>query len=246
MIYRLAAETDAPFPPVEEAERDPDGLLAVGGDLSIARLLNAYRKGIFPWYSEDSPILWWSPDPRTVLFPEKLKISRSLRKTINKQIFTASTDNDFHGVINACAGPRPEKNGESSGTWIMPEMIEAYLKLHQVGAAHSIEVMNRDGLLVGGLYGIALGRVFFGESMFSTQSDASKVALVYLVQLLKRAGVALIDCQMKTDHLLSLGAEEIDRRQFSSYLDTYITEEQPLLTPWSPTESSPLILDGKA
>jgi leucyl/phenylalanyl-tRNA--protein transferase len=203
-----------PFPDVESAEREPNGLLAVGGDLSVTRLLNAYRAGIFPWYSAGQPILWWSPDPRTLLFPEHLKISRSLRKTLAKRRFTATLDQAFGGVITACAAPR----ADGEGTWILPEMVRAYRRLHDQGFAHSVEVWA-DGELVGGLYGVALGRVFFGESMFSRRSDASKVALVHLCGKLQQWGYELIDCQLHSAHLESLGAEAIPRRSFRALLD---------------------------
>jgi len=204
---------DAPFPPVEMAETEPDGLLAVGGDLSPRRLLQAYRQGIFPWYSEGQPILWWSPDPRTVLFPERLKISRSLAKTLRNKPFRVTFDRAFEAVIDACAEPRDK----ASGTWITTEMKAAYIRLHQLGHAHSAEVWSQ-GRLVGGLYGIAIGRVFFGESMFTRIRDASKVAFVRLTRQLQAAGFTLIDCQVYSAHLLSLGAEEIDRHSFCQLL----------------------------
>ena len=211
---------DDPFPDVERAETEPNGLLALGGDLSVTRLINAYRQGIFPWYSDDQPILWWSPDPRTLLFPERLKVSRSLRKTLGKRLFAASVDKAFDAVIAACAAPRTE----DGGTWILPEMMLAYRRLHRLGFAHSVEVWA-DGELVGGLYGVALGRVYFGESMFSRRSDASKVALVYLCEKLSQWGYRLIDCQLYTEHLISLGAEEVPRRAFSALLRTACDEE---------------------
>lgn len=204
-----------PFPPVELALQEPDGLLAVGGGLEPVRLLNAYRHGIFPWYSEGQPILWWSPEPRTILLPEQLNISRSLRKTLRRQPFKITLDKDFCGVISGCAAPRRDE----AGTWITPEMKLAYLRLHDMGLAHSIEAWQ-DQKLVGGLYGVALGRVFFGESMFSRITDASKVAFVHLVQQLMRWGFELIDCQVYTHHLASLGAIEIPRREFIARLET--------------------------
>ncbi|NNM82310.1 MAG: leucyl/phenylalanyl-tRNA--protein transferase [Burkholderiales bacterium] len=203
-----------PFPPVSKALSYPDGLLAAGGDLSPQRLLSAYRMGIFPWFNAGDPILWWSPDPRLVLFPEDLKISRSLRKTLKKREFEIRVDTSFRKVMQACAAPRKD----AAGTWISEKMIEAYSILHEMGHAHSIESW-RDGELAGGLYGIALGSVFFGESMFSRQSDASKVAFVHLVLQLRRWGFRMIDCQVRTDHLVSLGATEIPRSQFSALLD---------------------------
>lgn len=202
-------QADAPFPDVGLAEREPNGLLAVGGDLSITRLLNAYRRGIFPWYSPGDPILWWSPDPRTVLRPNAVRISRSLRKTLRKGRFRVSLDRDFDAVIAACAAPRPG----SDGTWLVPEMIRAYQHLHRRGVAHSVEVWS-DGELAGGLYGVALGGVFFGESMFTRVTDASKVALVHLCRSLDAWGFRLIDCQVLTAHLLRMGAEEIARAEF--------------------------------
>lgn len=204
---------DLRFPPVELAS--PEGLLAVGGDLSSDRLLAAYRLGIFPWYSGDQPILWWSPDPRAVLFLDRLKISRSLRKTLRSERFRVTLDTAFGRIIRACAAPRP--GATEPGTWITEEMIRAYEKLHALGAAHSVETWF-DGRLVGGLYGVALGGAFFGESMFSRQNDASKVALTHLVQQLRRWDFALIDCQMPSSHLFSLGAENINRSTFNRLL----------------------------
>ncbi|MEJ1298850.1 MAG: leucyl/phenylalanyl-tRNA--protein transferase [Candidatus Sedimenticola sp. (ex Thyasira tokunagai)] len=206
----------APFPPVSQAEIEPDGLLAVGGDLSPERLLNAYQHGIFPWYSDDQPILWWSPDPRMVLFPEKIKISRSLRKSLRNRSFQVTFDHHFEEVIRACGEPR----GDGDGTWITEEMIGAYCQLNNLGYAHSVEVW-RDNLLVGGLYGVALGGVFFGESMFSRESDASKVALVHLVVQISQWGYRMIDCQIHSAHLGSLGAEEIPRSEFSDLLEKW-------------------------
>ena len=206
------------FPDVALALRDPDGLLAVGGDLSPARIVAAYRQGIFPWYSDGQPILWWSPDPRSVLFPEHLGISRSLRKTIKKKHFRITADGAFKRVIECCAAPR---KGES-GTWITTEMKQAYQYLHESGVAHSVECWEGDEL-VGGLYGIAIGRVFFGESMFSRRSDASKVAFVYLVEILRKWNFGLIDCQVATQHLTSLGAVTIPRIQFIRILDKLCT-----------------------
>ncbi len=206
-----------PFPAVEQAEKQPDGLLAVGGDLSPERLINAYRKGIFPWFSEDQPILWWSPDPRLVLFPENLHVSRSLRKKLRKGIFTATLDRAFDQVIRACAAPRRD----DTGTWILTPMMQAYNQLHHHHLAHSVEVWQ-DGELVGGLYGVSMGRVFFGESMFSRRSDASKVALVHLVERLSAWGYRVIDCQVQTEHLESMGAEEIPRSEFCQLLETWV------------------------
>jgi leucyl/phenylalanyl-tRNA---protein transferase len=202
------------FPDVSLALSDPNGLLAVGGNLGPACLLQAYRHGIFPWYEAGQPILWWSPDPRMVLFPSSLRVSRSLRKVIRQQRFRVSFDRAFEAVIRACSAPRDE---DHPGTWITEEMISAYIRLHDLGYAHSVETWQDDEL-VGGVYGIGLGRVFFGESMFHQRSDASKVALVHLVRRLEAWGCAVIDCQMETPHLASMGAETIDRREFTGLL----------------------------
>tara|TARA_R110002073_G_scaffold130695_4_gene277368 strand:- start:82 stop:777 length:696 start_codon:yes stop_codon:yes gene_type:complete len=201
------------FPPLETALVEPNGLLAMGGDLSPPRLLTAYCKGIFPWFNEGEPILWWSPDPRMVLFPSELKVSRSLKKTLKKRTYQIRTDNNFNQVMHACAAPRKGQ----SGTWIHPEMISAYTTLHEMGLAHSVETWI-DDKLVGGLYGIALGKVFFGESMFSCMPDASKIAFVHLVKQLEYWNFGLIDCQMNTAHLASFGAREIPRVEFSQKL----------------------------
>jgi leucyl/phenylalanyl-tRNA--protein transferase len=197
------------FPDPAEAMQDPDGLLAVGGDLGTVRLINAYREGIFPWYGEGDPILWWSPDPRTVLVPQRLHRSRSLRKLLRQRRFAVSVDRNFRAVIRACAGPRPG----SQGTWLLPEMIDAYCALHVHGIAHSIEVWQQRQL-VGGLYGVAIGGAFFGESMFSRVDNASKVALVHLCEHLIGLGIELIDCQVLTDHMQRMGAERMPRAQF--------------------------------
>lgn len=204
------------FPSVDQALPDPNGLLAIGGCLSEQRLLAAYRQGVFPWYNPGEPILWWSPDPRMVLFPNELKVSRSLKKIIRKKKLQVSFDRAFGLVINACAAPRDN----SSGTWISEEIKEAYFGLHQSGFAHSVEVWL-EGSLVGGLYGVALGRVFFGESMFHTVTDASKVAFVGLVESLQRWGYRLIDCQVQTSHLATLGAREIARDEFNGLLGRF-------------------------
>lgn len=200
------------FPPPELSE--DDGLLAVGGDLSEQRLLLAYSMGIFPWYSEGYPILWWSPDPRLVLMPEELKVSRSLRQVIKRGVYSVTMDTAFEEVIRNCAVVR--RNGDD-GTWLTEEMIEAYIRLHKAGYAHSIESWH-EGELAGGLYGIALGGAFFGESMFAKKSDASKVAFATLVQQLISWGFRIIDCQVTTPHLLSLGAKEISRSKFMEIL----------------------------
>lgn len=200
------------FPDVRFALADPNGLLAAGGDLAAERLMSAYRRGIFPWYSEDQPILWWSPNPRAVLFPDELKVSRSLRKTLRQGRFRISVDTAFSAVIDACSAPR----GHDHGTWITPEMREAYRHLHSLGQAHSVECWH-GGVLAGGLYGVSLGRVFFGESMFSRMSDASKVALAHLREM----DFALIDCQLPSAHLARLGAREIPRDAFLRLLDNW-------------------------
>jgi len=200
------------FPPVDAAR--PDGLLAVGGDLSTNTLLKAYSLGIFPWFNEGQPILWWSPDPRMVLYPNQIRISRSLRKSINNKGYQVSFNKDFSSVIRACATARAEEEG----TWISSQMIDAYQRLHHLGFAHSVEVSDDHGQKVGGLYGIALNGVFFGESMFHRARDASKVALVALCDLLQRAHFQVIDCQVRTEHLASLGAVEIPRSQFCTML----------------------------
>jgi leucyl/phenylalanyl-tRNA--protein transferase len=209
------------FPPVQLAEKS--GLLAVGGDLTPKRILAAYRKGIFPWYSQGDPILWWSPDPRLVLYPEDLRISKSLKKLLNAKRFDITFDRAFHEVIQNCAEMRTENRRE---TWLTEEMIEAYSLLHETGCAHSVEAW-KDGELAGGLYGLALGKCFFGESMFSKQSNASKVAFVSLVTRLKAEGFRLIDCQVTTRHLLSFGAKEIRRAVFLKELERYIKGPGP-------------------
>ncbi|MBI3903619.1 MAG: leucyl/phenylalanyl-tRNA--protein transferase [Nitrosomonadales bacterium] len=200
---------DTPFPPVASALRAPNGLLAAGGNLTAARLLDAYRHGIFPWFNADDPILWWSPDPRMVLLPQEFRISHSLRKTLRNKIHEIRTDTVFEQVMRACAAPR----GEDAGTWIHEDMIAAYSALHRMGYAHSVESWQ-DGILVGGLYGVAIGRMFYGESMFSRRSDASKAALAHLAAQLRLWNFGMIDCQMNTSHLASLGAREIPRSEF--------------------------------
>jgi leucyl/phenylalanyl-tRNA--protein transferase len=204
------------FPCLDKALREPDGLLAVGGCLSVQRLLNAYRHGVFPWYNAGEPILWWSPNPRLVLFPDRLKVSRSLRKTLRKNKFSISYDRAFAEVITGCARMRKG----STGTWITQEISRAYKNLFRLGIAHSVEAWHGEEL-VGGLYGIALGQVFFGESMFHTMTDASKVAFVTLVEQLGCWGYQMIDCQVRTEHLESFGAQEVDRNDFVKLLDRY-------------------------
>jgi leucyl/phenylalanyl-tRNA---protein transferase len=205
------------FPPQELAE--PDGLLAIGGDLGTERLLLAYQKGIFPWYNEDEPICWWCPDPRFILLPHNLKISGSMQQLINKNAFTFTTNKAFTLVINNC---RTVKRKGQGGTWIQPEMITAYTELHRKGYALSAETWL-DGKLAGGLYGVLLGKVFFGESMFSHVSNASKYAFIQLVQQLQQQGIKLIDCQMHTAHLESLGAGYIPRKEFINCLEQFAT-----------------------
>ena len=213
-ITWLSAQ-DAPewFPPLEQALEEPCGLLAAGGDLSPERLIAAYRGGIFPWYSPGQPVLWWSPDPRAVLFPEEFHCSRSLAKTLRNGGFSYSMDRDFGAVIDGCAAPR----AASPGTWITSDMRAAYLELHRLEHAHSIEI-RRDGALVGGLYGVRLGGVFFGESMFSRERDASKAALAHLVAVCRRNSLAVIDCQLPSRHLTTLGSRTIPRSQFQALL----------------------------
>lgn len=216
------------FPRLDQALDDPNGLIAAGGDLSLERLITAYQKGIFPWYEEGQPILWWSPDPRTVLYPEHFILRRSLRKAIRNKPWTISFDRNFDAVIRACAQPRPG----STGTWITDEMITAYNRLHIAGPAHSVEVWDDESRLIGGLYGVAMGGVFFGESMFSLASEASKVAYAYLVCHLQHWGYRLIDCQIESEHLLTLGAENISRQVFSEQVEEW-TRLQGRPTPWS-------------
>ena len=210
-------EPGDPFPPVTRALREPNGLLAAGADLSVARLTDAYRRGIFPWYGEGQPLLWWSPNPRMVLFPHEFKLSRSLRKRLRRRDFVMRCDNAFEAVMRACAAPRTGQ----AGTWITGEMIAAYGALHRRGMVHSVETWI-DGELAGGLYGLALGRMFYGESMFARMTDASKIALAYLVKQLARWNYGMIDCQMQTAHLASFGAREIPRAEFMRKLSELV------------------------
>ena len=214
-------ETPRDFPPVDTALTEPNGLLCAGADLAPATIVTAYARGIFPWFSDGQPILWWSPDPRMVLVPAEFKISKSLAKTVNRGSFDIRFDTAFVDVIAACAEPRHE----DGGTWIVPEMRAAYAQLHTLGVAHSIESW-RDGELVGGLYGLALGRMFFGESMFARQTDASKVALVALIDKLQSDGFELVDCQQETRHLASFGARPIPRKDFVQRLKELIDLKQ--------------------
>lgn len=211
-----------PFPPASKALRSPNGLLCAGADLTPSRLLDAYSQGIFPWFSEGEPILWWSPHPRMVLFPDELKVSRSLRRAVARGAFETRFDTAFREVIGECAAPR---NGQP-GTWIVPAMVRAYTRLHELGHAHSVESW-RDGELVGGLYGILLGGAFFGESMFSRERDASKIALATLVAGCEARGIGLIDCQLASPHLRSLGSRPLKRRDFTAWLERLGTGENP-------------------
>jgi leucyl/phenylalanyl-tRNA--protein transferase len=217
---------DDPFPPVNVALREPNGLLAAGADLSPERLIDAYARGIFPWFGEDDPVLWWSPDPRMVLYVDELHVSRSLRRAVRAGRFRVTLDTAFAEVMAACAEPRPGQDG----TWITAGMTEAYTRLAALGYAHSVESWM-DGRLAGGLYGVALGRMFFGESMFSRVSDASKVAFVHLVHQLKRWQIPLLDCQMSTRHLASLGAREIRRADFTRAV-RHLVRQPSVPTPW--------------
>ncbi len=223
------------FPPLERALVAPNGLLAAGGDLSPERLLCAYRRGIFPWFSQGDPILWWSPDPRMVQFPAELRVTRSLAKTLRNKPYEMRVDTAFEAVMRACAAPRDA----DGGTWIVEEIVAAYCRLHELGYAHSIECWM-DGELAGGLYGVAIGRMFYGESMFSRRTDASKIAYVHLVRQLEHWGFGLIDCQMKTGHLASLGAREIPRRDFAARLEL-LTQDSHRPGPWHFDDSATLI-----
>ena len=226
-LYWLdAGSDDGPFPAVDHAMTDPNGLLAAGGTLHPRRLIRAYRQGIFPWYDAGQPILWWSPDPRYVLYPERLKISRSLSKTLRRGDYHVTVDTAFRQVMEECAAPRTE----SPGTWITPAMLNAYHTLYRLGIAHSVEVWTGENL-VGGLYGVSLGRIFCGESMFARRSDASKVGFVYLVRQLQRWEFAVIDCQMHTEHLQRFGAEFIARHEFVRLLNHYADVPGPP-SPW--------------
>ncbi len=208
---------DLPFPDVEFAEED--GLLAIGGELTTERLLAAYRNGIFPWYNEDDPPCWWCPDPRFVLFPDELKVSKSMQSLLSKDVFQFTINKDFEGVIRQC---KNADRKDQDGTWINEDIINAYTKLHQHGYAHSAEAWMHDKL-VGGLYGIRLGNIFFGESMFSNVSNASKFAFIHYIDQLQKEGVVLIDCQVYTSHLESLGARMISRKKFISFLNENIS-----------------------
>lgn len=230
-VYLLSNELIFPSPRLAARE----GLLAVGGDLSQKRLLLAYRMGIFPWYSENEPIMWWSPDPRLILYPGRLNISKSLKKVINRGDFELTMDQNFKAVITACAESRTETN---EGTWIVDDIIAAYCKLHQTGLAHSVEAWM-NGQLAGGLYGVSIGRCFFGESMFTRISNASKVAFVGLVRYLQSLDFDLIDCQVTTSHLVRFGAHEVSRDRFLDELATAL-RAPTLKGRWSFPSSSPV------
>ncbi len=215
-VYYLGP--DPVFPPAENS--DPDGILAVGGDLSPVRLIEAYSSGIFPWYSSETPIIWWSPDPRFVIYPDGVKISKSMRQVLKRDIFEIRFDTSFREVITACSGKRKHEKG----TWITAEMIEAYVVLHKMGYAHSIEAWS-EGRLAGGLYGVSLGGMFFGESMFSRESNASKAAFIVLADNLTRLGFDLIDSQVHTNHMESLGAFEMERDEFLTIVKKSVKRE---------------------
>ena len=215
--------TDTPFPPIATALTDPNGLLAAGGDISADRLLAAYSQGIFPWYGEGQPVLWWSPDPRMVLFVDEFRITRSLGKAIRQRRFDVRVDSAFRTVMESCS--TTPRHGQT-GTWITPELVDAYCALHHRGHAHSVEAWRGDKL-VGGLYGVSIGRMFFGESMFTRETDASKVALAHLVAMARRAGIPMIDCQQETAHLASLGARSIPRAAFANRLAALVNWPVP-------------------
>ncbi|WP_226661357.1 leucyl/phenylalanyl-tRNA--protein transferase [Microbulbifer aggregans] len=233
MILPLLDADNVDFPATEQALDDPNGLLAVGGALTPDWLLAAYRRGIFPWFSDDQPILWWSPSPRCVFFPCEVTFSRSLRKTLRRQRYQVTFDQAFSAVMQGCAGPRPD----DSGTWITNEMHCAYQLMHARGHAHSVEAWE-DGELVGGLYGIAIGRVFFGESMFHRATDASKVAFAHLIAQLRQWDCQLIDCQVSNPHLASLGAQEISRSRFEAKLQNEVARPG-FPAPWPRMAPSP-------
>lgn len=225
-MIRWLAPTD-PFPPLTAALTEPNGLHAAGGDLSPKRLIAAYRRGIFPWFGSGQPILWWSPDPRMVLYPDELRVSRSLDKALRNRSYEVRYDTRFRAVMQACSEPRAGQDG----TWINEQMIEGYCALHEQGIAHSVETWI-DGALAGGLYGVALGRMFFGESMFTRAADASKIALVHLVRRLQHWRFGMIDCQMPTPHLRSMGAREIPRADFMRRLEELLSYED-VVGPWT-------------
>lgn len=223
MIPRLADDPDAPFPPVSSAAHESEGLLAWGGDLHPRRLLNAYCQGIFPWYSPGQPVLWWWPQPRTVIIPREFHLSRRLRRSLRQHKFTVSADTDFAAVISGCARP----DNQPSHTWIDATMVRAYCEMHRLGHAHSVEVWL-DGELAGGIYGISLGGIFFGESMFGRQRDASKIALANLCRKLDETGFSLLDCQLPNDHLYQFGAREISGQEFAGLLQEKTALDNPI------------------
>lgn len=211
-------DNDTPFPAIENALTEPNGLLAIGGNLSTQRLLTAYRSGIFPWFNEGEPVLWWNPDPRMVLFPQDFKVSKSLKRRLKHNDYEVRFNSDFRQVIQACAAAKREGQ---NGTWISSEIIDAYCELHKLGYAHSAETWI-DNILVGGLYGVLINRMFYGESMFHQVTDASKIAFAHMVDYLKNKEIGMIDCQMNTKHLASLGAKEISRTEFMTKLNQLI------------------------
>lgn len=234
---------DEPFPPLDNAWEEPNGLLAFGGDLSPTRLINAYKSGIFPWYNPDEPIYWWSPNPRAVLFPELIQISKSLRKSmrnLKNKGYQISFDTDFSRVVLSCAAPR----AQSAGTWISDEMHDAYSRLFKMGIAHSVEIWNAENELVGGLYGVVSGGVFSGESMFSKERDVSKIAFVALAWHIQNWGFSIIDCQIENSHLTSLGVINISRKQYQQILNTcrhfkhddWAFDESSDLAHWQPQQ----------
>lgn len=245
LTYLEPNATNEAFPPPEMAWEEPNGLIAIGGDLSPARLINAYRSGIFPWFNEGEPIYWWNPDPRSVLLPGAVNFSRSLRKTIRNKGYTIAFDRDFKSVLKACAAPR----AYSEDTWISDEMQSAYYQLHKLGVAHSIEVYNVNDELVGGLYGVSSNGVFSGESMFSTERDTSKIAFVALAWYAQHVGYDLIDCQIENPHLVSLGATNIARKDYLKILKAssapvcadWVFDASVDLSRWIPVENKPLL-----
>ena len=242
LTYLEFGAYDEPFPPPEMAWHEPNGLIAIGGDLSPRRLVNAYGSGIFPWFNEGEPIYWWNPDPRSVLFPESIRISRSLRKSIRNKGYAVAFDGKFKEVVESCAEPR----AYSEGTWISPQMQKAYCDLHELGVAHSVEVYNSEKELVGGLYGVSSGGVFSGESMFSSERDTSKIAFVALAWYAQQVGYSLIDCQIENPHLLSLGAVNIPRKDYLKILKSapsaahaeWEFDSSVDLSKWAPKEST--------
>ena len=222
-------DPEVPFPPIEAALTEPNGLLAASGDLTPERLLDAYGRGIFPWYSGDQPVLWWSPDPRMVLFVEEFHVTRSLRRRVQQQPFEIHADTAFRSVMEHCATAR--RPGQA-GTWITPAIVDAYTRLHEHGKAHSVEAW-RGGTLVGGLYGVAIGRMFFGESMFALEPDASKIALVHLIAMLRARDIPLVDCQQETAHLASFGARLIARSVFAEHIAALV-HSTAVCGPWGP------------